>query len=96
MSAAHVRGVGGVIEMLRAGAEGVGVGEHGVDLPLLAGRPGYPHFLLGGEAAGRCDLLVGEQSLAGQPGDLGMDSLAGGDLDAEGFTFAGAVLNSLV
>ena len=60
-----------------------GVGEHGVDLPLLTGGSGDPDLVLGGEAAGRADLLLGEQSLVGEPGDLGVHGVAGLDLDAE-------------
>src|SRR6185437_6967716 len=62
----------GVLQKLGAGAEGVGVGEHGVDLPLFPGRPGDPDLVLGGEATGGADLLIGEEPLAGEAGDLGM------------------------
>src|SRR5215212_5391918 len=53
-----------VAEMLRASAEGVGVGEFRVDLPLLPGWTGDPHLVLCGEATGGADFLVGEQSFA--------------------------------
>ena len=65
------------VEVLRAGAEGVGVGQHGVDLPLLTRRAGHPDLVLGGEATGGADLLVGEQALAAEPGDLGVHGVAG-------------------
>src|SRR5215213_10603320 len=53
-----------VAEVLRAGAEGVGVGEFRVDLPLLPGWTGDPHLVLRGEATGGAEFLVGEQSFA--------------------------------
>src|ERR1700712_1433743 len=73
-----VPGVGNraFIGVSRAGAEGVRVGEDGIDLPLLAGGSGHPHLVLGGEAAGRPQFLVGEQSLVGQACNLGMYRVA--------------------
>ena len=53
------------------------------DLPLLPGGPGHPHLVLGGKATRGADLLVGEQPLAGEAGDLLMDLLAGFDLHAQ-------------
>ena len=70
--------------LLRAGAEGVGIGQHGVDLPLFAGRAGDPDLVLGGEATRGADLLLGEQARPGEPGDLGVHQLAGLDFHAEG------------
>ena len=71
------------VEVLRAGAECLGIGQHGVDLPLFTCRSGHPDLVLGGEATGGADLLIGEQSLAGEAGDLGMHMLAGFHLDPE-------------
>src|SRR5699024_4719035 len=86
--------IGRVVEVLWARAEGLGVGEDGVDLPLLPRRSGDPHLVLGGEAAGGADLLVGEQTLVGQTGDLGVHLLRRLDLHAEvvdGATLAGVL-----
>src|SRR6478609_4759418 len=41
-AAAVFRGLPGIGEGLRAGAEGVAVGEHRVDLPPLTGGPAHP------------------------------------------------------
>jgi len=64
-------------------AEGVGVRQDGVDLPLFAAWTGHPHLVLGGEATGRADLLFGEHAFTGEPADFGVNLLAGVDLDAE-------------
>src|SRR5258708_3434363 len=58
------------VGMLGAGAESVRIRQHGIDLPLLARRAGHPDLVLGGEATGGAHLLIGEQALAGEPGDL--------------------------
>ena len=71
------------VEQLGAGAERLGVGQHGVDLPFLAGRAGDPDLVLGGKTTGGADLLVGEQAFAGQSGDLGVHLVAGFHLDTE-------------
>src|ERR1700712_5445223 len=63
----------GRVRRYGTGAERIGVRQDGVDLPLLAGGPGDPDLVLGGEATGRTDLLVGEQALAGESGDLGVN-----------------------
>src|SRR5690349_14509353 len=63
--------------------EGLAVGQHGVDLPALAGRAGDPDLVLRREATGLADLLGGEQALTGEPGDLAVDLLGRGDLHAE-------------
>ena len=64
-TATDVRPVAG----LGARTEGLAVGEDGVDLPPLPAGRLDPDLVLGREAAGRAQLLIGEQALAGEAGD---------------------------
>jgi hypothetical protein len=67
------------VEMLRAGAEGLRVRKNGVDLPLLPCGASHPDLVLGREATRGADLLIGEQALAGEPGDLRVHSTDSAD-----------------
>src|SRR4051812_3219711 len=70
-----------ILQVPRAGAEGIGIVQHGVDLPSFTGRAAHPDLVLGGKATGGADFLVGKQSLTAEAGDLGMHLLAGLDFD---------------
>jgi hypothetical protein len=64
-------------------AEGVGVGEDGVNLPAHTAGACDPHFVLGGEAAGGVDLFLGKQASVGEARDFGVHGVAGLDFDTE-------------